>query len=442
MAQGRQKSLTRRARSTPGKVSQDLFSRSLELIPGGVNSPVRSFASVGGRPFLVERGRGARLVDVDGKAYVDYVMSWGPLILGHAPESVVAAVRRKAGRGTSFGAPTKDEVEIAALVRERMPWVEKLRLMSSGTEACMTAVRIARGATGRDTVVKFDGCYHGHSDAFLVRAGSGLATGGLPGSAGVPESTVKSTVSLPYNDAKSVNEIFEKRGKEIAAVIVEPVAANMGVVPPEPGFLGRLRELATGSNAVLIFDEVITGFRVAQGGAADLYGVKPDLVCLGKILGGGLPIGAVGGARELMDHLAPVGPVYQAGTLSGNPLSTAAGIATLKALGSPRVYRHLEQYACDLTEGIDRLSKRFGVAIEINRVASLFTPFFSGECVTDFASAQRSDAGRYAQFFSSLLQGGVFIPPSRFEAWFVSRAHGARELSLTLRAVERCFKTL
>jgi glutamate-1-semialdehyde 2,1-aminomutase len=420
----------------------DLFSRALELIPGGVNSPVRSFAAVGGRPFFAASGRGARLVDVDGKSYVDYVMSWGPLILGHAPAKVVAAVREAAGRGTSFGAPTKDELMLAELVRERMPWIEKMRLVSSGTEACMTAVRIARGATGRDIIVKFDGCYHGHSDAFLVKAGSGLATGGLPGSKGVPENTVSSTVSLPYNNVTSVKHIFATRGSEIAAVIVEPVAANMGVVPPRSGFLECLREETKGSGAVLIFDEVITGFRVAPGGAAELCGVTPDLVCLGKILGGGLPIGGVGGSRDLMDQLAPLGPVYQAGTLSGNPLSTAAGIATLRGIKDPGVYRHMEQYASDLAGGITAIAKKAAQPVQINMVASLFTPFFSSEKVTDFASSQRSDGRKYAAFFSALLRSRVFVPPSRFEAWFVSKAHRTRELERTILAISRCLEEL
>lgn len=439
-ARARESAKTRgHARRAHGKISERLFSRSLEIFPGGVNSPVRSFSSVGGRPFFAERGEGSWLVDVDGKRYVDYVMSWGPLILGHAPRRVVAAVAAKAARGTSFGAPTGDELELALLVRERMPWVEKLRLVSSGTEACMTAVRTARGATGRSTLVKFDGCYHGHSDGFLVMAGSGLATGGLPASAGVPEGIASETVSLPYNDTAAVERVFEERGSTIAAVIVEPVAANMGVVPPHPGFLECLRRLTRKSGAVLVFDEVITGFRVARGGAAELFGVKPDLVCLGKILGGGLPIGAVGGAAALMDNLAPLGPVYQAGTLSGNPLSTRAGIATLRGLADPKIYAHIEQFACDLAGGIVRLARENGVPFVINRIASLFTPFFAEREITDFASAQRSDGERYARFFSSLLDDGVFVPPSRFEAWFVSKAHGSRELRFTLRAVERFF---
>jgi len=416
--------------------SVQLFSQSEEVIPGGVNSPVRAFKSVGGTPFVAERGEGSWLFDVDNKRYLDYVMSWGPLILGHAPAPVVSAISQKVVHGTSFGASTRDELNLAMMVRERMPWVEKIRLVSSGTEACMTAVRIARGATGRDIVVKFDGGYHGHSDGFLVRAGSGLATGNLPAGAGVPEEITKCTVSLRYNDTKAVEDFFARSGSEIAAVIVEPVAANMGVVPPMPGFLETLRGITRQHGAILVLDEVITGFRVAPGGAAELFGVRPDLVCLGKILGGGLPIGAVGGVVELMDKLAPVGDVYQAGTLSGNPLSTCAGIATLKELADPEVYRHIKQYSDDLTGGILELFDKSGVSVRVNKIESLFTLFFTDGEVTDFESAGNSDMATYARFFRILLDRGVFIPPSGFEAWFVSAAHGREQLDMTLRAVK------
>ena len=419
----------------PNKSAQ-LFSQSEEIIPGGVNSPVRAFKSVGGTPFIAERGEGPWLFDVDDKRYLDYVMSWGPLILGHAPPPVVGAISQKVVRGTSFGASTRDELNLAMMIRERMPWVEKIRLVSSGTEACMTAVRIARGATGRDIVVKFDGGYHGHSDGFLVRAGSGLATGNLPAGAGVPGEITKCTVSLSYNDTKAVEDFFARSGSEIAAVIVEPVAANMGVVPPVPGFLDMLRTITKKHGAILIFDEVITGFRIAPGGAAELFGIRPDLVCLGKILGGGLPIGAVGGAVGLMDKLAPMGDVYQAGTLSGNPLSTCAGIATLKELADPQVYRHLKQYTDDLTGGMLDLFDKSGVPVRINRVESLFTLFFTDSEVTDFESAGTSDMTTYARFFRMLLDRGVFIPPSGFEAWFVSAVHGREQLDMTLRAVK------
>ncbi len=422
--------------------SQQLFDKAARIIPGGVNSPVRAFGSVGGSPFIAEKGEGPWLHDVDGNRYVDYVMSWGPLILGHARKSVVEVVAETARRGMSFGAPTRNELDLAALVRERMPWIEKLRLVSSGTEACMTAARVARGATGRRIVVKFDGGYHGHSDGFLVKAGSGLATGNLPASAGVPEEITKVTASLPFNDIPVLEKTFADTGDDIAAVIVEPIAANMGVIPPAEGFLEKLRELTEKHGAVLIFDEVITGFRVAPGGAAELFGIKPDLVCLGKILGGGLPIGGVGGKAELMDNLAPVGSVYQAGTLSGNPLSTAAGIATLRELGDPGVYQHLEQYAEELTGAVAELASKHEQPIQINRKASLFTLFFS-ECeVTDFDSAQAADMKRYAEFFHSLLKQGVFVAPSGFEAWFVSTAHTRVQLELTTDAIETFVREL
>ena len=416
--------------------STEAFAKASQLIPGGVNSPVRAFGSVGGTPFFAERGQGAYLYDLDGNKYVDYVMSWGPLIVGHSPASVVSSIARTAQNGTSFGIPTNTEATLAALVHERMPWIEKLRLVSSGTEACMTAARLARGATGRPLVVKFDGGYHGHSDSFLVKAGSGLATENLPASAGVPEDITRCTLSLPYNDIATVEKSFAERGSDIAAVIVEPVAANMGVVPPAEGFLNKLRELTTKHGALLIFDEVITGFRVASGGAAELFHIKPDLVCLGKILGGGLPIGGVGGRAEIMDHLAPLGPVYQAGTLSGNPLSTAAGIETLRELANPDVYCHLLQYADELTTGIADLCRKHGVACQINRVESLFTIFFADHPITDFESAKRADHQRYASLFHTLLDSGVYIAPSGFEAWFVSTAHNTDELALTLKAFE------
>ncbi len=415
--------------------SRDIFEKSSRLIPGGVNSPVRAFGSVGGEPFVVERGEGPWLYDLDHNRYVDYVMSWGPLILGHAHPSIVNTITQKAKAGASFGAPTGSERDLAALVCERMPWIEKLRLVSSGTEACMTAARIARGATGRKIIVKFDGGYHGHSDSFLVKAGSGLATGNLPASAGVPEEITSVTLSLAYNDIAAIENAFGQTGDRIAAVIVEPVAANMGVVPPQPGFLQTLRDLTTRHGAVLIFDEVITGFRVAPGGAADLFDITPDLVCLGKILGGGLPIGGVGGKASLMDNLAPVGAVYQAGTLSGNPLSTAAGIATLKALADVSIYQTIKQYADDLTGQINSLCKKHGRQVQINKVESLFTLFFADHQVTDFDSAQEADMNLYAKFFRDLLDRGVFVAPSGFEAWFVSAAHGPEQMEQTLAGV-------
>lgn len=416
--------------------SEDIFARSSKIIPGGVNSPVRAFGSVGGTPFIVDHGAGAYLHDVDGNRYVDYVMSWGPLILGHAYPSVIKAIEEQVSRGTSYGAPTEAELELAELVRERMPWVEKMRMVSSGTEACMTAARVARGATGRNQIVKFDGGYHGHSDLFLVKAGSGLATGGLPASAGVPEDVTSTTLSIPYNDIDTAKSAFAESGDDIAAVIVEPVAANMGVIPPAEGFLQTLRDLTAKHGALLIFDEVITGFRVAPGGAAGLFGIKPDLVCMGKILGGGLPIGAVGGRANVMDHLAPVGNVYQAGTLSGNPLSVAAGITTLKALANKSIYDKMKSYTSELTDKLLSLFREQNVPIQINRVESLFTIFFSDNPVTDFESAKKSDMKLYAKFFHSLLDQGIFLPPSGFEAWFVSAAHGEEELQATLTAAK------
>jgi glutamate-1-semialdehyde 2,1-aminomutase len=416
--------------------SAKIFEKSCKLIPGGVNSPVRAFNSVGGSPFIVDKGKGARLYDIDGNSYIDFVMSWGPLILGHSYKPVVDAVVKAARAGTSFGASTKGELELAALVHDRMPWIEKLRLVSSGTEACMTAIRIARAATKRDLIIKFDGGYHGHSDSFLVKAGSGLATGGLPASGGVPGDIVNSTISLPYNNLEAVRNCFINNKDKIAAVIVEPVAANMGVVPPVKGYLDGLRKLTSENKSLLIFDEVITGFRVGPSGAAGMFKIKPDLVCLGKILGGGMPIGGVGGKTELMELLAPLGPVYQAGTLSGNPLSTAAGIATLRALKDRRIYKSIKQYTDDLTGELDFLFDCYGVWTYINKVESLFTVFFNQRPVTDFATAQKSDMEQYARFFHVLLRHGVYIPPSGYEAWFVSSAHKQSHIRRTLKGVE------
>ncbi len=417
--------------------SNQLFEKGCALIPGGVNSPVRAFGSVGATPFITSRGEGACLYDADGNRYIDYVQSWGPLILGHAAPDVVRAVCDAAGRGTSFGTASRAEVELAAMVHDRMPWIEKLRLVSSGTEACMTAARIARGATGRELIVKFDGCYHGHSDAFLVKAGSGLATGGLPASGGVPEAMTEATISIPYNDTEAIKEVFRKKGRKIAAVIVEPVAANMGVVPPALAYLETLRTITREHEVLLIFDEVITGFRIAPGGAAEHFTIRPDLVCLGKILGGGMPIGGVGGRADLMDHLAPLGPVYQAGTLSGNPVSVAAGLATLRSLGDQSVYTRLNDYADELVGAVVDLADKHGVSLKANRVRSLFTFFFSDHEVYDFASARAADMGRYSAFFRGLLERGVFVAPSGFEAWFVSAAHKVDHRDQTVAAIDQ-----
>jgi len=409
--------------------SQALFERGQGVIPGGVNSPVRAFRGVGGTPFFVARAAGARVEDVDGRSYVDFLGSWGPLILGHAPAAVVEAVSEAARRGTSYGAPTAGEVEMAERLRAAVPSMELLRLVSSGTEAAMSAIRVARGATGRDVIVKFDGCYHGHADSLLVKAGSGGATFGVPDSLGVPAALAGLTATLPFNDLAAAEALMGQRGGEVAAIIVEPVAGNMGVVPPAPGFLAGLRALATRHGALLIFDEVITGFRVAPGGAQALYGVRPDLTCLGKIIGGGLPVGAYGGRRDVMERVAPLGAVYQAGTLSGNPLAVAAGLATLRALEDPAVYVRLEALGARVEAAIREAAGAAGVPVTINRVGSMLTTFFTPGPVTDYASAKRADTARYARYFHAMLERGVFLAPSQFEAAFVSLAHSDADLA-------------
>jgi glutamate-1-semialdehyde 2,1-aminomutase len=414
--------------------SDALFSAAQRLIPGGVNSPVRAFRGVGGRPFFVARAEGARLTDVDGRAYLDFLGSWGPLILGHARREVVEAVAEAARRGTSYGAPTPGEVEMAELIRQAVPSIEMVRLVSSGTEAAMSALRLARGATGRDLIIKFDGCYHGHADSLLVKAGSGGATFGVPDSLGVPKALAALTRALPFNDLGAVRAAFDARPGEVAAVVVEPVAGNMGVVPPAPGFLQGLRDLCTRHGALLVFDEVITGFRVGWGGAQGLYRVRPDLTCLGKIIGGGLPVGAYGGRRDVMEQVAPLGGVYQAGTLSGNPLAVAAGLATLKILQDPASYRRLEALGARLEQGIRQAAARAGVPLTVNRVSSMLTAFFTPDPVTDYASARRSDTGRYARFFHAMLERGVFLAASQFEAAFVSLAHTDADLEAAARA--------
>jgi glutamate-1-semialdehyde 2,1-aminomutase len=388
-----------------------------------VNSPVRAFRGVGGRPFFVDRAAGARIFDVDGNAYIDFLGSWGPLILGHAAPAVVEAVVTAARRGTSYGAPTEGEVELAERITAAVPSMEMVRLVSSGTEAAMSAIRLARGATRRDVIVKFEGCYHGHADSLLVKAGSGGATFSLPDSGGVPASLARLTVTVPFNDLAAVQRVFRERGAEIAAVIVEPVAGNMGVVPPQSGFLDGLRAVTRDAGALLIFDEVITGFRVAYGGAQQRYGVQPDLTCLGKIIGGGLPVGAYGGRRELMEQVAPLGTVYQAGTLSGNPLAVAAGLATLTVLRDPAVYDRLERLGARLEEGLGAAARKADVALTVNRVGSMLTGFFCVGPVTDYAGARRSDTARYGRYFHAMLARGVFLAASQFEATFVSAAH-------------------
>jgi len=422
--------------------SDSLYERGRRLIPGGVNSPVRAFRAVGGRPFFVERGAGARIWDVDGHCYLDFLGSWGPLILGHAPAPVVEAITDAVRQGTSFGAPTSREVEIAELISRAIPSIEMVRLVSSGTEAAMSAIRLARGATGGDVIIKFEGCYHGHADSLLVKAGSGGATFSIPDSLGVPTALASLTLTLPFNDLEAVRRTFDARGGEIAAVIVEPVAGNMGVVPPAPGFLQGLRHLTRRHGALLIFDEVITGFRVAYGGAQALDGVTPDLTCLGKIIGGGLPVGAYGGRRDLMEQVAPIGKVYQAGTLSGNPLAVAAGLATLRALTDPGVYPRLEALGARLEAGLQTAAREAGVPLVVNRVGSMLTPFFTDRPVTDYASAKRSDTVRYAKFFHGMLSRGVFLAASQFEAAFISLAHSEADIDSAGRAAREVFRTL
>ena len=414
--------------------SKSLFEAACRRIPGGVNSPVRAFGGVGGEPFFVARGEGARIWDVEGRSYLDFLGSWGPLILGHAAPTVVAAVTEAAARGTSYGAPTALEVEMAEAITAAYPSIELVRLVSSGTEAALSAIRVARGATGRELLLKFDGCYHGHSDSLLVKAGSGGATFSIPDSAGVPAPLAQLTLTAAFNDLDSVRAIFRECGRKIAAVIVEPVAGNMGVVPPRPGFLEGLRELTQAHDAVLIFDEVITGFRVAYGGAQELYGVQPDLTCLGKIIGGGLPVGAYGGSRSLMNHVAPLGAVYQAGTLSGNPLAVAAGLATLARLRDREVYRRLEALGSELERGLRDAAAKAYVPLTVNRVGSMLTAFFCDGAVTDYASAKRADTKRYARYFHAMLERGVFLAPSQFEAAFVSLAHTDADIALAGRA--------
>lgn len=422
--------------------SKAAFKRAKAVIPGGVNSPVRAYGAVGADPLFIYKGKGASIFDVDGNEYIDYVLSWGPLILGHAHPAVVEAVKEAAGSGLSFGAPTEAETELAELVKERMPHVEMLRLVNSGTEAVMTAARLARGFTGRDLIIKFDGCYHGHSDGFLVAAGSGLATGGLPASKGVPQDVTRNTISLPYNDLDAVERTFKRLGDDIAALIVEPIAANMGVVLPQKGFLQGLRDLTLRYGTVLIFDEVITGFRVARGGATELYTVIPDLVCLGKILGGGLPIGAVGGKHEIMRKLAPLGDVYQAGTLSGNPISVAAGIATLKELDKSGVYEQLHSRTAELADGLQKSFAQAEVSVSINWVAGLLSVFFSTNTVNNFTLARKTDARMNGKFFRAMLSQGIYLPPSPYEAWFLSTQHDQVVIENTLKAQENVAKYL
>jgi glutamate-1-semialdehyde 2,1-aminomutase len=415
--------------------SRRLMQAAAARIPGGVNSPVRAFRGVGGEPFFVARAEGARLWDVDGHSYIDFVGSWGPLILGHAAAVIVEAVAEAARRGTSYGAPTAIEVELAEAIHAAVPSMEMVRLVSSGTEAAMSAIRLARGATGRDVIIKLDGCYHGHADSLLVKAGSGGATFSIPDSKGVPAALAALTVTVPFNDLEALATALRQHPEGVAAVIVEPVAGNMGVVPPAAGFLAGVRELCTQHGALLIFDEVITGFRVAYGGAQERYGVAADLTCLGKIIGGGLPVGAYGGRADLMRHVAPLGGVYQAGTLSGNPLAVAAGLATLKALREDRgAYERLELLGARLESGLRRAAEKAGTPVTINRVGSMLTGFFTGGAVRNYADARRADTARYGRFFHGMRERGVYLAPSQFEAAFVSLAHTEADLDEVERA--------
>ncbi|MBA4423091.1 MAG: glutamate-1-semialdehyde-2,1-aminomutase [Syntrophus sp. (in: bacteria)] len=418
-----------------------LFSEAQKLIPGGVNSPVRAFRSVGGTPRFIREAAGSKVIDAEGREYIDYVASWGPMILGHSHPGVVQAIREAAGRGTSYGAPTEIEIEMAKRIVAAFPAIEMVRMMSSGTEATMTAIRLARGYTGREMIIKFTGCYHGHADSLLVKAGSGVATLGIPGSPGIPRRLAELTISLPYNDSASVRDAVRSFGGDLACVIVEPVAGNMGVVPPRPGFLETLREITREKGILLIFDEVITGFRIAYGGWQNLASITPDLTCLGKIIGGGLPVGALGGRREIMEHLAPTGPVYQAGTLSGNPLAMAAGIATLDLLRG-KSYSALDKMTETLCSGYRNLFARKGIPVTINRVGSMFTLFFTGEEVTDFASASRSDTERFGRFFQGMLAEGISLAPAQFEAGFTSFAHTDEDISRTLDACGKVLEKL
>ncbi len=422
--------------------SQKLFAEAQRLIPGGVNSPVRAFKSVGGQPLFIARAKGSRLYDVDGNSFIDYVLSWGPMILGHAPAPVIKAITRAASEGTSYGAPTEQEVRLARLIAEAVPSIEQVRLVSSGTEAVMSAIRLARAYTQRDLILKFEGCYHGHSDYLLAKAGSGLATLGLPDCPGVPTDFTRHTLTAPYNDLATVKRLIETHHRNLACVILEPIAGNMGVVPPGQDFLPTLRELTRAHEILLIFDEVITGFRVHYGGAQTLYGVMPDLTCLGKIIGGGLPVGAYGGPMEVMRWVAPAGPVYQAGTLSGNPLAVTAGIETLTRLKTPGVYRKLEERAAALAEGMGAAAKKAGVPLTQTRVGSMLGTFFTPAPVVDYASAKRSNTEAYAKFFHRMLAKGIYFAPSQFEAAFLSTVHSSQDIDLTIKSAHAAFRNL
>ena len=423
------------------KSSEDLFARAVELMPGGVNSPVRAFRGVGGTPRFIRSAQGPTITDVDGRTYIDYVGSWGPMILGHADAEVVHALQEATENGTSFGAPNELEVELAEEIIDAVPSIEMVRMVSSGTEATMSAIRLARGVTGRSKLIKFEGCYHGHGDSLLVKAGSGVATLGLPDSPGVPRPLAEETITVPFNNADQLREVFSAHA-DIAAVIIEPVVGNMGCVPPLPGYLEAVREITKTNGALLIFDEVMTGFRVARGGAQELYGINPDITTLGKIIGGGLPVGAYGGTKELMNSVAPAGPVYQAGTLSGNPLSMTAGLVTLRRLRDKSIYEQLERASAKLCDGVAHAAREAEVSTVTNRVGSMWTTFFTNEPVINWDLANKADRARYGKFFHAMLDQGVYLAPSQFEAAFVSAAHTDEAIEKTIEAARKAFVSL
>ncbi|MFC1813076.1 glutamate-1-semialdehyde 2,1-aminomutase [Thermodesulfobacteriota bacterium] len=416
--------------------SHRLFKQALNVIPGGVNSPVRACKSVGTEPLFIDRAEGCSIYDADGNRFIDYVGSWGPMILGHGHASVIEAITKVLKRGTSFGAPTDLEIELAELIINAVPSMEMVRMVNSGTEATMSAIRLARGVTGRDTIIKFDGCYHGHADALLVAAGSGVATLGIPGSPGVPESFVAHTLSLPYNDIDGVKAVMAERGEQIACIIIEPVAGNMGLVKPVAGFLEVLRELTDKYGSMLIFDEVMTGFRLGYGGAQSMYGISPDITCLGKIIGGGLPVGAYGGSRETMSHIAPQGPVYQAGTLSGNPVAMAAGISTLLELKKPGFYEILDEKSDRLVAGLKKAVQITGIAASVDRVGSMLGLFFTDREVRNYDDAKTCDLDMFSAYYKGMQDKGVYLAPSQFEAFFVSAAHTTEDIDATIKAAE------
>ncbi|MBI5101194.1 MAG: glutamate-1-semialdehyde 2,1-aminomutase [Nitrospirae bacterium] len=423
-------------------ISRKLFKRAVRVIPGGVNSPVRAFRAVGGNPLFIERAKGSRIYDADGNSYVDYVLSWGPMILGHTHPAVIRAIKKAADRGTSFGAPTALEIELAELVLKIYPSMDKVRMVNSGTEATMSAIRVARGFTGRDKIIKFEGCYHGHADGLLVKAGSGAMTFGLPDSPGVPKAYARNTITLPHNDVDALKKMIEGQWRDIACVILEPVVGNIGCVLPQPGFLEAVRKLTRKNGIVLIFDEVMTGFRVAFGGAQAHYGIKPDMTCLGKVIGGGLPVGAYGGRKEIMAMVSPEGPVYQAGTLSGNPLAMTAGITTLKELSRPGVYKKIEKNCVQLEKGLRDAAKRAGVKTRFYRAGSMFCTYFTDVDVLDYETAKTADTKKFGVFFSEMLQSGVNIAPSQFEAGFMSLAHSEKDIDHTIASAYKALKKI